>query len=103
MEIQFNILKILKTGKIESELDFERALIADRKLRVLCKTNPSLKPIRENLINLIEVYEEDNWSDVSNISSEKILESDVAELVAEQERISFYAKNSFLSNVFPKL
>jgi hypothetical protein len=37
MNTQFDISEILQSGKIENELGFERALIADRKLRMLTK------------------------------------------------------------------
>ena len=49
MNTQFDIEKILKAGKLKNELEFERALIADRKLRVLCKENARLKPVRKQL------------------------------------------------------
>lgn len=42
---------------IQNELDFERALIADRKLRVLSKENPKFKTVRKKLRDLIEQYE----------------------------------------------
>ncbi len=39
MKTQFDISQLIKTGKILNELNFERALIADRKLRILSKEN----------------------------------------------------------------
>ena len=87
MKTQFDISQLIETGKIQNELDFERALITDRKLRVLSKENPKFKSVRKKLRNLIEEYENKNWSAESTISDKKLRESDVAELIAEKERL----------------
>lgn len=87
MSTQLDILQFIEAGKIENELDFERALIADRKLRVLSKENPKFKAVRKKLRDLIEQYEEKNWSSDAKISDKKLKESDVAELIAEKERL----------------
>lgn len=76
-----------RTIEIQNELDYERALIADRKLRVLAKEDRAYKTTREKLRGLIEQYENQNWGANSNISDEKIRESDLAELIAEKERL----------------
>ncbi|MGB0789696.1 MAG: transcriptional regulator [Marinirhabdus sp.] len=86
MKTQFDIEKILEAGKLQNELEYERALIADRKLRVLCKENYKLKPLRKKLRDIIEKYEDKNWSSNSNINKDQIMESDLAELIAEKER-----------------
>tara|TARA_B110000908_G_C10138107_1_gene395452 strand:+ start:439 stop:1014 length:576 start_codon:yes stop_codon:yes gene_type:complete len=86
MKTQLDISKLLEIGKIQNELDFERALIADRKLRVLSKEDSKYKVIRKNLRNLIADYEDKNWSSTSRISDKKLRESDIAELIAENER-----------------
>lgn len=86
MKTQLDILKLLEVGKIQNELDFERALIADRKLRVLSKENSKYKALRKNLRDLIEDYENKNWSTNTRITDKKIQESDLAELIAEKER-----------------
>ncbi|TVR84463.1 MAG: XRE family transcriptional regulator [Chitinophagaceae bacterium] len=87
MKTQFDISKLIEDGKIKNELDFERALIADRKLRVLSKENPKFKSVRKKLRDLIEQYENQNWSAESKISDEKLKESDITELIAEKERL----------------
>lgn len=87
MKTQFDISELIKNGEILNELDFERAMIADRKLRVLAKENPKFKSVRKKLRDLIELYENKNWSTDSNISDKKLRESDVAELIAEKERL----------------
>ena len=86
MKTQLDISKLLEIGKIQNELDFERALIADRKLRVLSKEDSKYKVIRKKLRGLIEDYENKNWSTNSRITDKKIRESDLAELIAEKER-----------------
>ena len=86
MTTQFDISQLIVSGKIQNELDFERALIADRKLRVLAKENPKFQTTRKKLRDLIEQYENQNWSANSIISDKKLRESDVAESIAEKER-----------------
>jgi len=86
MKTQFNIEEILELGEIQNELDFERALIADRKLRVLSKENPKYKTLRRKLRDLIEDYESKNWSSAARITDKKLKESDLAEAIAEKER-----------------
>ena len=86
MKTQFDIEEILKLGEIQNALDFERALIADRKLRVLSKENPKYKTLRRKLRDLIEDYESKNWSSASRITDKKLKESDLAEAIAEKER-----------------
>lgn len=87
MKTQLSISKLLEAGKIQNELDLERALIADRKLRVLSKEDSKYKVVRKQLRDLIAAYESKNWSETSNVTAKKIEESDLAELVAEKERM----------------
>lgn len=86
MQTDFDINKVIKQGKIQNELDFERALIADRKLRVLSKENPEYIPVRKKLRDLIEAWESKHWLADSEIADEKISESDLAGSIAESER-----------------
>ncbi len=79
--------KIIRKGFIADELEFEKALILDRKLRLLSKDNAELKEVRKALRALIKDYEQKNWSSGAEISDEKIKESDIAEYIAEQERL----------------
>ena len=62
LTLTFDISELIENGEILNELDFERALIADRKLRVLAKENPKLKSVRKKLRDLIEAYENKNWN-----------------------------------------
>ena len=83
---QFDIGKLIKAGAIKDEVELERALIADRKLRLLAKEDTNAKSLRSRLRTLITAYERKNWSDEKSIDSAKIRESDRAELFAERER-----------------
>ena len=87
MKTQFDISQLIEAGEIQNELDFERALIADRKLRVLSKEDPKFKTVRKKLRDLIEQYENQNWSADSKISDKKMRESDITEMIAEKERL----------------
>ncbi len=87
MKTHFDIEKLIESGSITNELDLERALIADRKLRLLAKDNLHFKNLRNKLRDLIEEYENKEWSDLNSLTDEKISESDKSEIIAEQERI----------------
>lgn len=103
MKLQFDITQLIKAGKIQNELDFERALIADRKLRVLSKENPKFKSIRKKLRDLIEQYENQNWSTESKLSDKKLSESDAAELIAEKERLFIERRKELIRKKLKKL
>ena len=62
MNNQSNIKKLLEKGVIKNELEFERALVFDRKLRLMSKEDPELVPFREKLRTLIKAYESKNWA-----------------------------------------
>ena len=83
-----NLERLLKSGMITNELDLERALIIDRKLRLLAKDDPELSESRKSLRSLIRDYEQSNWSKESVIDESKLKESDTAVFIAEQEEFS---------------
>lgn len=87
MKENVDLKSILKAGKLTNELDLERALIIDRKLRLLVKEDSELLESRKKLRSIIKQYEKINWSKESEIDELKIKESDDAEFIAEQERI----------------
>lgn len=87
MKEQVDLNKILKAGKLTSELDLERALILDRKLRLLVKNDPTLFEARVKLRSIIKDYEEANWSIDADIDDLFLKESELAEHIAEQERV----------------
>lgn len=87
MNIQADLRNLLKQGTLASELDLERALILDKKLRLLIKKQPDLSEARAHLRAMIRAYEQLNWSNAATITAEQINESDTAEHLAEQERV----------------
>lgn len=93
MKRKLDISHFIESG-IQNELDYERALILNRKLRTLSKTDTKYKKSRSQLLELIEQYEQKNWVGKS-ISENKINQSDLAETIAESER-SFIKKRKEL-------
>lgn len=86
MKTHFDIEKLVASNSITNELDYERALIADRKLRLLSKESIHFKNLRSKLRDLIEVYENAEWNDIDTVSEQKLTESDNYERIAELER-----------------
>lgn len=86
MEGPRDVNKILKDGMIRSELELERALVAERKLMMMEKEDTAFRTVRKKLRDIIEAYENRNWSATAEISQQKINESDVAGVIAEMER-----------------
>ena len=87
MKTDFDIENLVDNGSITNELDYERALIADRKLRLLSKESIHFKNLRLKLRDLIEQYEDSEWNHIDNITEEKFVESTKAERLAESERL----------------
>ena len=87
MKTHFDIDKIVQNGTITNGLDYERALVADKKLRLLAKESLHFKKIRTQLRDLIVQFENVNWNDPSAIDAEKLAESEKQERLAEQERL----------------
>lgn len=87
MKTHFDIEKIVEKGVITNELDYERALIADRKLRLLAKDSLHFKNLRGKLRDIIGQYENSEWSDIDKIDDNKLVESDKFEQIAELERL----------------
>ena len=82
---ELDIRKLLEAGTIDSELEFQRASMADRSLRLLSEDDPSLKEIRKPLRQLLRDYEKIHWSNNDTITEEQIIESDAAEKIAFAE------------------
>lgn len=90
--LPLNINKIIQKGLIANELEYDRALVADRKLRLLAKEDASLKARRKELRSIIQKYETQHWSDHRSISKDKIVESEQSAIIAEQERRFYEAR-----------
>ena len=78
---------IIAKGIISNETEFEKALMYDRKLRVMGKENDSFKEDRKQLRQIIKTYERKHWGDESAITDKQIKESDLAEFLADAERL----------------
>ena len=87
MKTHFDIEQFIAAGSIHNELDYERAMIADRKLRLLAKDSAHFKNLRSKLRDLIETYEQQHWSDPKAVTKEHLQESERAEQSAEVERL----------------
>lgn len=99
----FDISKLSKAGVLKNDVDYERAMIADRKLRLMAKDDPKYKAIRSSLCRLIATYEKKQWKDDEAISKEKIRESDLAELYAEREREFLLKRKELIREKLKKL
>ena len=81
-----NIQDILKINELKDEYDLEKASLIERKLRLMSEDDPAYKPLRQKALNLIEEYEQKNWSDSEKITDEQIKENDLAEEIVEKEQ-----------------
>ncbi len=84
MDLQVGLKKILKQGVLNNELEFERASIIDRQLRLLVNEYPELAPDRERLRTIIKIYEDKHWAN-AEITDQQVAESGLAGAIAEQE------------------
>lgn len=81
-----NIIDVQKIGKLENEYDLNKASLLERKLRLMIKDDPKLKPIRKKLRDLIADYEDRIWSNEQNISDALIEDSDKSEFIVNSEQ-----------------
>jgi len=95
LNIQADLDAILKSGKIVSEIDHERAIMYHRQLRLMIKEHPELAAKRIALRALIKAYDEQNWVN-EDVSNELIIESDAAEALIENERLFFTRRKELI-------
>ncbi|MFI5139203.1 MAG: transcriptional regulator [Sphingobacteriales bacterium] len=86
MDLQVGLKKLLRKGELSTELDFQRASVIDRQMRLLVKEFPELTEDRQQLRALLKAYEDKHWVE-QDVTDEKVRESDLAEHFAEQERV----------------
>ena len=103
MKTHFDIEKIVENGIITNELDYDRSLVADRKLRILAKESLHFKNLRAKLRDIIEKYEASEWSDIEKIDDAKLLESENSEQVAEAERLFLEFRKQAIKKSLKKL
>ena len=83
MKTEFDIEAILKKGRLSNELDYERVLVAERKLRLLAKEDAQFTTLRHQLRLLLETYELGEWSDPDSIDDRQLIQSEKAEFIAK--------------------
>ena len=98
-----NISTLENIQCLESELEYEKALAVFKKLRWMLKDDPTLKPKRQHLKELILHYEKDNWNSDDNISDQQLAESDVAVKVIEKEEEFIYQRKEIIKKRLKKL
>ena len=94
---------LIKKGELQNEFDHERALQADRRLRILVKEDPSFKELRKELQELIVRYEKKYWSDESKVTEQQLHKSDLAEKIAEKERRFIHDRREIILSRLNKL
>ena len=99
---EFELDKILRIGKIGSELELEQATLADRKMRLLEAESLTIKRKRSKLKKLILDYENKHWSSKSRITKRKIDESDKAEKMAELQEEFFQNRKLIIKSKLKK-
>ena len=95
---RLEIDNLLKIDELNNELEFEQATSIQGKLRWMVKEDSSLEPIRQHLLVLIEKYELKHWENESEITEEKIKESDDAEKIINAENIFIQKRKELLKN-----
>jgi transcriptional regulator with XRE-family HTH domain len=82
---EFDLKALLAIGSISSELEFQRASMADRSLRLLAEDDPALNSVRKSLRQMLRDYEKIHWSNAEAVTEEQVTESDAAEELAFAE------------------
>lgn len=98
-----NIKKILDGGRIETELDHERVLLADRHLMLQEETQPDLRPTRKAISDLIVEFEARCWSDENLVTDAQMEESEAAEIQAEREYVFLWKRNKLILSKLQEL
>jgi transcriptional regulator with XRE-family HTH domain len=97
MDLQVGLKKLLKKGVLSDELDFQRASVIDRRLRLLVKEFPELTEERKQLRTLLKAYEDKHWVE-QEVTDKKVQESDLAVHFAEQERIFLEKRKNMIKS-----
>ena len=87
-----NIRDIENIQKLDNEYDLQKALLLDRKLRLMVEEDSSLKSIQVKLFKLIHAYETKNWSRSELITDSQVEDAENAELLVEFERIFLFQR-----------
>lgn len=98
-----NIKKILDAGRIETELDHERVLLADRHLMLQEEVQPDLGPTRKSISDLIVEFEARCWSDENLVTDAQMEESEAAEIQAEKEYAFLWKRQKLILDKLQEL
>jgi antitoxin component HigA of HigAB toxin-antitoxin module len=92
---EMSVRQMVGNGRLKTELDFERAVLAERFLQLLIEDQPELEPLRKEVRSMIMDYESIQWSkDV--VSEAQIAESDLAEAQADTEFRFFISRRELI-------
>lgn len=86
MKDLMNISEVEKIERLENEYDFQKAVLFERKLRLMADENPELIPLRKKLRDLIKDYEARQWSDFDNMPESQFEELEKAETLVDFEQ-----------------
>ena len=100
---QRDVIALVKNGKLSNEQEHAAALSADRSLRILARTDASMKKLRNKLFDLIVEYEKNHWTDSEKITDKQIKESDEAEEFAGRERKFIVQRRKLILSRLDKL
>ena len=103
MKNEFNVDQLIKQGEIKSELELERASMAERKLRLMTEEIPEAKVKREKIRELIYEYEAKHWTDRNGITDSQVEESDNAEIIVQKETEFIDARKKLIISKLKKL
>jgi hypothetical protein len=87
MNTQFDISEVLQSGKIENELDFERVLITDRKLRMLTKEDVKYKAVARSRVRF--------FKNAFNATTTLLLQRSDSQLTIKANRTDFINEPRF--------
>ena len=96
METQIDLNAMLQKGHITDELELERAFILENKLRLLAKKEPEYNEKRKKIRQIIKEYEQNNWSKNAIIDEIKVQESDLAEIIAQEEHTFLLTRKNLI-------
>ncbi len=103
MNKEFNIDQIIIRGKINNELELERASMAERKLKLMSNDFPEVKVKRKQIRELIYEYEAKFWTDRDKITDSQVEENDRAEAVVLNENNFLNARKKLIKSKLKKL
>ena len=92
---EYDARQIIRRGALKSELDLERAQVVRDRLRLLAKEHPTLLVLLKKIQDLTFVYESIHWRNDANVTDERVLENDQAEIQVAQE-IEFHKRRTKL-------